>query len=153
MKSMIKRERECVIARQTRLWCERGDLNPHGYPRDPKSRASASSATLAGAQFVTIDSLSSNLFIIKGLFCSDHPPLTGIFESFLGWPSTRPGRDGASNIANGFLLIESGDWGYGRTWHSDSSIRPFIKNSSNGSTLTKAMLFTMPRPVRLLRRR
>jgi len=23
-------------------------LNPHGYPRDPKSRASASSATLAG---------------------------------------------------------------------------------------------------------
>src|SRR5438552_10194624 len=28
-------------------WCERGDLNPHGFPRDPKSRASASSATLA----------------------------------------------------------------------------------------------------------
>src|SRR5262245_19276848 len=29
------------------MWCERGDLNPHGCPRDPKSRASASSATLA----------------------------------------------------------------------------------------------------------
>src|SRR5262245_48947268 len=29
------------------VWCERGDLNPHGCPRDPKSRASASSATLA----------------------------------------------------------------------------------------------------------
>src|SRR4029078_1099859 len=29
------------------VWCERGDLNPHGHPRDPKSRASASSATLA----------------------------------------------------------------------------------------------------------
>src|SRR5262249_61236548 len=27
--------------------CERGDSNPHGCPRDPKSRASASSATLA----------------------------------------------------------------------------------------------------------
>jgi hypothetical protein len=29
-------------------WCERGELNPHGvYPLDPKSSASASSATLA----------------------------------------------------------------------------------------------------------
>ena len=31
------------------LWCERGDSNPHGYPLDPKSSASASSATLASA--------------------------------------------------------------------------------------------------------
>jgi hypothetical protein len=29
------------------IWCERGDLNPHGRPPDPKSGASASSATLA----------------------------------------------------------------------------------------------------------
>ncbi len=29
-------------------WCERGDSNPHGCPLDPKSSASASSATLAG---------------------------------------------------------------------------------------------------------
>src|SRR6266536_5337859 len=28
-------------------WCERGDSNPHGCPLDPKSSASASSATLA----------------------------------------------------------------------------------------------------------
>ena len=28
-------------------WCERGDLNPHGLPLDPKSSASANSATLA----------------------------------------------------------------------------------------------------------
>ncbi len=31
-------------------WCERGDSNPHGYPLDPKSSASASSATLAGKE-------------------------------------------------------------------------------------------------------
>jgi hypothetical protein len=30
-------------------WCERGELNPHGCPLDPKSSASASSATLAGS--------------------------------------------------------------------------------------------------------
>src|SRR5262249_3970373 len=30
-----------------RFWCERGDSNPHGCPLDPKSSASASSATLA----------------------------------------------------------------------------------------------------------
>src|SRR5438132_14322684 len=30
------------------IWCERGDSNPHGFgPRDPKSRASANSATFA----------------------------------------------------------------------------------------------------------
>lgn len=28
-------------------WCERGELNPHGCPLDPKSSASANSATLA----------------------------------------------------------------------------------------------------------
>ena len=28
-------------------WCERGDSNPHGCPLDPKSSASANSATLA----------------------------------------------------------------------------------------------------------
>ena len=28
-------------------WCERGESNPHGCPLDPKSSASASSATLA----------------------------------------------------------------------------------------------------------
>lgn len=28
-------------------WCERGDLNPYGFPPDPKSGASAGSATLA----------------------------------------------------------------------------------------------------------
>ena len=28
-------------------WCERGELNPYGCPLDPKSSASASSATLA----------------------------------------------------------------------------------------------------------
>ena len=32
---------------RSRSRCERGDSNPHGCPRDPKSRASASSATLA----------------------------------------------------------------------------------------------------------
>src|SRR5581483_2827933 len=31
-------------------WCERGDSNPHGCPLDPKSSASASSATLARRQ-------------------------------------------------------------------------------------------------------
>jgi hypothetical protein len=31
--------------------CERGDSNPHGCPRDPKSRASASSATLASVSY------------------------------------------------------------------------------------------------------
>ena len=30
-----------------RLWCGREDLNPHGLPLDPKSSASASSATPA----------------------------------------------------------------------------------------------------------
>lgn len=29
------------------VWCERGELNPHGYPLDSKSSASTSSATLA----------------------------------------------------------------------------------------------------------
>ena len=28
-------------------WCERGELNPHGCPLDPKSSASTCSATLA----------------------------------------------------------------------------------------------------------
>jgi hypothetical protein len=28
-------------------WCERGESNPYGCPLDPKSSASASSATLA----------------------------------------------------------------------------------------------------------
>ena len=32
-------------------WCERGDSNPHGCPLDPKSSASASSATLALEKF------------------------------------------------------------------------------------------------------
>jgi hypothetical protein len=33
-------------------WCERGDSNPHGCPLDPKSSASASSATLAGSKIL-----------------------------------------------------------------------------------------------------
>src|SRR5690554_2876247 len=33
-------------------WCERGDLNPYGCPPDPKSGASASSATLAFSMFI-----------------------------------------------------------------------------------------------------
>src|SRR5205809_3052999 len=40
-------------------WCERGDSNPHGYPLDPKSSASASSATLARSE---IERLSSRNF-------------------------------------------------------------------------------------------
>ena len=35
-------------------WCERGDLNPHGYPLDPKSSASANSATLARVNHMKI---------------------------------------------------------------------------------------------------
>jgi hypothetical protein len=35
------------ISSMLHFWCERGDSNPHGYPLDPKSSASASSATLA----------------------------------------------------------------------------------------------------------
>ena len=44
IKSSIGRKQESKD-----LWCERGDSNPHGYPLDPKSSASASSATLASA--------------------------------------------------------------------------------------------------------
>jgi hypothetical protein len=32
-------------------WCERGESNPYGCPLDPKSSASASSATLATISF------------------------------------------------------------------------------------------------------
>jgi hypothetical protein len=36
-------------------WCERGDLNPHRcYPLDPKSSASANSATFAEKIIITI---------------------------------------------------------------------------------------------------
>ena len=40
-------------------WCERGDSNPHGCPLDPKSSASASSATLA-RNIVVNNSFSNN---------------------------------------------------------------------------------------------
>src|SRR5215831_9484374 len=56
--SIIESESRCRDNRPTfnpssnlidylRFWCERGDSNPHGCPLDPKSSASASSATLA----------------------------------------------------------------------------------------------------------
>lgn len=34
-------------------WCERGESNPHGCPLDPKSSASANSATLANLEAST----------------------------------------------------------------------------------------------------
>src|SRR5437870_11205840 len=38
----------CILNSAFFRWCERGDSNPHGFgPRDPKSRASANSATFA----------------------------------------------------------------------------------------------------------
>ena len=41
------------------LWCERGDSNPHGCPLDPKSSASASSATLAYINFNNLPTVPS----------------------------------------------------------------------------------------------
>ena len=39
---------EYRVQEKDERWCERGDLNPHGdYPPDPKSGASANSATFA----------------------------------------------------------------------------------------------------------
>jgi hypothetical protein len=39
---------EYRVPEKDERWCERGDLNPHGdYPPDPKSGASANSATFA----------------------------------------------------------------------------------------------------------
>lgn len=37
----------CREALIYKVWCGRRDLNPHGYPPDPKSGASANSATSA----------------------------------------------------------------------------------------------------------
>ena len=42
-------------------WCGRRDLNPHGYPPDPKSGASANSATPASATVIS----SRYLYIIS----------------------------------------------------------------------------------------
>ena len=42
-------------------WCGRRDLNPHGYPPDPKSGASANSATPASATAIS----SRYLYIIS----------------------------------------------------------------------------------------
>ena len=38
---------ESGLTEGKRGWCERGESNPHGCPLDPKSSASANSATLA----------------------------------------------------------------------------------------------------------
>lgn len=47
-------------------WCGRRDLNPHGYPPDPKSGASANSATPAYANI----SISLLKYIITAaLYC------------------------------------------------------------------------------------
>ena len=42
-------------------WCERGELNPYGLPQDPKSCASASSATLAKINFSLFVDFLSNM--------------------------------------------------------------------------------------------
>jgi hypothetical protein len=52
-------------------WCERGDSNPHGCPLDPKSSASASSATLArnivvNNSFLTIFNSQCRVKITQG---------------------------------------------------------------------------------------
>lgn len=46
-KKIKKPQRYSVSLAVRNIWCERGDLNPHGCPLDPKSSASANSATLA----------------------------------------------------------------------------------------------------------
>ena len=69
-------------------WCERGESNPHGCPLDPKSSASASSATLAKVAVISqlIDSYEEEKFFREGSPCTPpRHPFTGGTPSHSGF--------------------------------------------------------------------
>ena len=116
-----------------------GDLNPHGYPQDPKSCASASSATLAPhaisklrQPLELLSSVShldhrrmtrrSNPFIIKGLSRSGHPQI----QSIEGSRSIIPFRA----IFSGTYVIVLWDILY--NWSIHSQLEPISVADGNG---------------------
>ena len=85
---------ETHLGIKVKKWCERGDLNPHGYPQDPKSCASAIPPLSRITPYQNYETtlsvelnellaqlrqdMKSNLFIIKGLSRTGHPQIQSI---------------------------------------------------------------------------